>query len=464
MEIFLAIWGTIIGYRLIFAIFGFITPPKKFKRTDKQYNYAVLIPARNEELVIAQLIKSIKEQDYPSDKISIFVVAHNCTDNTAKNARTAGANVYEFNSKMKRKGIALDYLLKQIREKYSSPEQTNGIKVFDGYFVFDADNLLATDFVTQMNKAFDNKKHDAMLGYINMKNVSTTVTASYSSIILYATTLQMMRPISVLGLSQPLRGTGKLVRSCLLEKGYPWHALAEDVEFTNHMISKGYRTTYCEKAEYFDEQPLSLRILARQRMRWIRGTTWLFFKNFPSLLLGIIAPYHKKKSDKSERRRFSLLAELQKRISCVYRLIEIAPVWILQFAISTLYPIIMVVIVAFTGNGNLSQLTLIVVLYFIYTYFYYLLYFSFTLLREHRKMRVRPTKIARHLFIIPFIAIILDYVSFVAAFWPVKWKPIPHVIGKEIGEVQNEKTLAYYMYDHWTVDAKETSEKPNQKD
>ena len=50
-----------------------------------------LIAARNEEAVIAQLIESIKHQDYPAELIDTFVVADNCTDDTAEVAEKSGA-------------------------------------------------------------------------------------------------------------------------------------------------------------------------------------------------------------------------------------------------------------------------------------------------------------------------------------------------------------------------------------
>ncbi|MDR0462041.1 MAG: hypothetical protein LBG88_01745, partial [Christensenellaceae bacterium] len=53
----------IIGaYRTIFIIIGVIFKPKKFKPTINKYKYAILIPARNEEKVIGQLIDSINKQ------------------------------------------------------------------------------------------------------------------------------------------------------------------------------------------------------------------------------------------------------------------------------------------------------------------------------------------------------------------------------------------------------------------
>ena len=83
---------------------------RKFQPAKKNHKYAVVIPARNEEPVIKNLINSIKKQDYPSELVTIFVIADNCTDNTAKVARENGAICYEhFNPDERTKGFALKY-------------------------------------------------------------------------------------------------------------------------------------------------------------------------------------------------------------------------------------------------------------------------------------------------------------------------------------------------------------------
>ena len=100
---------------------------RKFKRAEHNHKYAILIPARNEETVIGNLINSIKKQDYPQDLITIFVVADNCTDNTAQIAREKGAICYEHHNPDERtKGFALKYLFEQIQRDY-------GITSFEGY-------------------------------------------------------------------------------------------------------------------------------------------------------------------------------------------------------------------------------------------------------------------------------------------------------------------------------------------
>lgn len=71
---------------------------KKYPTSAKKGRYGCIIPARNEENTVADLIKSIRKSDYPQDKLDIFVVAHNCTDKTAEVARAAGAIVYEYNN------------------------------------------------------------------------------------------------------------------------------------------------------------------------------------------------------------------------------------------------------------------------------------------------------------------------------------------------------------------------------
>ena len=76
----------LVTYRIFYFILGlFFT--RKFKKAKKNHKYGIVIAARNEETVIGNLIDSINKQDYPKELLTIFVVADNCTDNTAKIAR-----------------------------------------------------------------------------------------------------------------------------------------------------------------------------------------------------------------------------------------------------------------------------------------------------------------------------------------------------------------------------------------
>ena len=104
-------------YLPIYTVIGFFAT-RRFFPTDKRYKYAILVAARNEKNVIGNLLDSINKQDYPKDLLTVFVVADNCTDNTADIARKHGAKVYERQDPSRRtKGFALQFLFENISWK-----------------------------------------------------------------------------------------------------------------------------------------------------------------------------------------------------------------------------------------------------------------------------------------------------------------------------------------------------------
>ena len=80
------------AYQFVYVLVPFFVK-KSWTDNTKSNRFAVLIAARNEEAVIAQLIESIRAQDYPAELVDVFVAADNCTDRTAAVAAAAGAEV-----------------------------------------------------------------------------------------------------------------------------------------------------------------------------------------------------------------------------------------------------------------------------------------------------------------------------------------------------------------------------------
>lgn len=77
-----SVLAILMAYKTVYWLIGlFFT--RKFKPAKKKHKYAILIAARNEKNVIGNLLDSINKQDYPSELLTTFVVADNCTDNTA---------------------------------------------------------------------------------------------------------------------------------------------------------------------------------------------------------------------------------------------------------------------------------------------------------------------------------------------------------------------------------------------
>lgn len=280
--IFAVIFILCVGYQFIYIFVPFMKGGKKL-RAKKMNKYAVLIPARNEEKVIPHLIASIKGQTYPSELIDIFVIADNCTDNTAQVAMDAGAfHVYQReNKELIGKGYALDYTLAKIREDYPDND-------YEGYFVFDADNLLDERYIEEMNTMFSNG-HRIITSYRNTKNYGTSWVSAGCSLWYLRESRFLNHPRTLLNTSCAISGTGFLVHREVLEKvgGWKFFLLTEDIEFTLHHVLEGECIAYCDKAVLYDEQPVKFSQSWRQRMRWTKGSMQVTRKYFFKMVKGI---------------------------------------------------------------------------------------------------------------------------------------------------------------------------------
>ena len=283
-------------HRVPFMIIGlFFT--RKFPPAKQYHKYAVLIPARNEAPVLANLLKSLEKQDYPKEYLTVFVVADNCTDNTADIARANGAVCYEHQNPNERtKGYALKYLFEQIARDY-------GIESFEGYFIFDADNLLNRDFISRMNDSFD-AGEKIVTSYRNSKNFDENwVSASYALHWIRSSRMRH-RARSVLRLATNIQGTGFLFANELVRNGWKYVSLTEDRAFTADAVAHGYAISYNDAAMFYDEQPTSIKIGFRQRIRWSKGHLQAFVETGWYLFLNIFVGNVFRK--KEERRKMPL--------------------------------------------------------------------------------------------------------------------------------------------------------------
>ena len=370
---------------------------RKEPKFTKINNFAALICARNEEGVISDLIKSLKAQTYPEKLINIFVMADNCTDDTAEVARRAGAVVYERENKAKvGKGYALDALLKAIKKDY--PEG------FDGYFVFDADNILKEDFVEQMNLTFS-QGYDAVTSYRNSKNYgSNWISAGYALWFLRESRY-LNHARTLLGTSCPVSGTGFLFSREIAEEidGWPYHTLTEDIEFSVAQIIKGKKTCMSADAMLFDEQPVDFTQSWNQRVRWCKG------------FLQVIKRYGK-----------DLLVGAKNSFACYDMSMTIMPAYVLGmlsliinlvFAIyAVLFMDDMSVYMSSLGRATLSS---------------YIMLFAVGLITSVTEWKnIHTSAIRKIIYLFTFPVFMFTYfpVAFVAIFAKTEWKPIKHSV------------------------------------
>ncbi|MGX4601707.1 glycosyltransferase [Faecalimicrobium sp. JNUCC 81] len=380
----------------------------KINVNNVMHKFAVIVSARNESDVIEEFIHTVHLQDYPDRLIDVYVVADNCTDDTAKVARKTGAYVYErFNSDNIGKGYALDFLFKILRNKK--------IK-YDGYFIFDADNLLSGNYISEMNKVF-NDGYKIITSYRNSKNYdSNWISAGYSLWFLreskYLNYARML-----LNNSCAVSGTGFLISSEIIDKnsGWKYHLLTEDIEFTIDSIINGEKIGYCNSACFYDEQPTSFKDSWNQRMRWSKGFYQVFFKYGYDLFRSIFKNLN---------------------FSCYDMFMTISPMMLVS-VVTILFNIIMYFYSLIFNDFQTSKLAINYVFsYFFYTYCSLYILGVLTTVTEWSKIQCKGYKKILYTFTFPFFMFTYIPISLCAVFKKVEWKQIKHTINKSIEDIE----------------------------
>ncbi len=262
-------------YYMFLAMFSFFAKKRKLKETGNR-KFAIVIPAHNENQVVAAGIESIKHMDYPSELYDIYVIADNCTDNTTQVAQAAGAIVMERSDpEHGGKGYALQWFfekLKQMDQGYRS------------VVILDADNIVHPDFLKKINNKM-NQGYKIVQGYLDSKNPFDSAITGFNSIEFWVSNRMLKLSRDNLGLSAQLGGTGFSVDMDIL-RTFGWHAtcLTEDLEFTCKLVLNGHKVGWEHEAIIYDEKPLTLKASWIQRKRWMQGFADVFTQYFFPLM------------------------------------------------------------------------------------------------------------------------------------------------------------------------------------
>ncbi|HTV10182.1 MAG TPA: glycosyltransferase [Candidatus Aquilonibacter sp.] len=231
---------------------------------------AVLIPAYNEEKVIARTIRSVLMSNYKN--IRVIVIDDGSLDNTYSIATETYAKEIEqgrvtvLTKPNGGKAEALNFALQQTSEEV--------------YIGIDADGVVAHDAITRLVHHFANPRIGAVAGNAKVGNRVNLWTRWQA--LEYITSQNFeRRALDLFDVVTVVPGAIGAWRTAAVKAGGCYHpdTVAEDADLTMNIIEQGYAVIYEDQALAFTEAPINANGLARQRFRWSFGILQALYKH-----------------------------------------------------------------------------------------------------------------------------------------------------------------------------------------
>ena len=276
--VFAVLGGLFALYLLHFLFYAIIGPFHKnvFPKREEKPRYGILVSCKDEENVIARFIQSIREADYPQERLDIFVIAHNCSDHTAEIARSLGVTVIvDDNKEETTLGQAYHYAFPRIKN----------LSEYAGFFIFNADNTIRKDYFQKMNDAFLHYEgKSAITSFRNALNMNQGALPAAYGLYFGIDMMLSFQGRETMGVNSRMTGCGILIPSDQLKDGWPYISITEDLEYSADASLKGREIHFCHEAVFYDEQPTKLGTMWHQRLRWSKGVHVLARRYFFPLL------------------------------------------------------------------------------------------------------------------------------------------------------------------------------------
>jgi cellulose synthase/poly-beta-1,6-N-acetylglucosamine synthase-like glycosyltransferase len=251
---------------------------------------SVLIPARNEERVIATTIAEVANQDYRSPngepRFEILAIDDASTDGT-------GAILASLATKYDQLRI-LTRTAAQGGGKAAALNAALPLCRGDVVVVFDADILIARDFLRTLIGALD-PSIAGVQARVRIYNRDSHPLAAVQDDEFAAFHKIMQLGRNALDGAVGLGGQGQAVWAYVLRLMGGWHpgACTEDLDLTVRLVLAGFRVKFCPQAVVWQEGVTSLPAFFRQRRRWAVGNLRVCFTYLWPLLGAPVALWRK---------------------------------------------------------------------------------------------------------------------------------------------------------------------------
>jgi cellulose synthase/poly-beta-1,6-N-acetylglucosamine synthase-like glycosyltransferase len=269
----------------VLVVAGYIYYIKSTRETPvplKRYPFvSVLVPAHNEARVIVQTVESLLRLNYPQESYEIIVINDNSSDNSRAllediQQRFAGRALTIINTDPtnggKGKSNALNIGFKQSKGEY--------------IIVYDADNTPEANALVRLIEEIENDDSlGAVIGKFRTRNRDVNLLTRFINI--ETLSFQWMAQAGrwqLLNLCT-IPGTNFAIRRTILEEigGWDVKAMAEDTELSFRIYGMGYKIKLVPSSVTWEQEPQTLKVWFRQRVRWVKGNLYVLIKNFPKL-------------------------------------------------------------------------------------------------------------------------------------------------------------------------------------
>lgn len=237
-------------------------PPRPVSPGGARHRFVVLVPARNEQAQVHLPVVSVQRSTYPPELRRVVVVADNCTDATASEARAHGAEVWErFEPQRLSKGAAVAWALERLLTRHD----------WDAVVLLDADGEMAPHFLDVVDGRLA-AGADVVQGERHVSNATENVVARLAQVSSAAQCVLRPRGRARLGGSPKLVGNGMVIRRRVLVR-CPWRAegLVEDFEYWLQLLQHGIHPVHEPCAVVSDLMPTDVASARVQRSRWEAG-------------------------------------------------------------------------------------------------------------------------------------------------------------------------------------------------
>ena len=267
-----------VGYLVLFAVASLFAVKKDLLATDRRHRFLVLIPSYKEDKVIGDTVQAALSQQYPQEYFRVMVISDQMNESTNDHLRSMGAEVLEIHYEESSKALALQSAIRSCQSDAPS----------DYVVILDADNIIASDYLEQVNRYTQQTQCKVLQTHRTAKNLNT------STAILDAAIEEMNNSIFrlghvQLGFSSALIGSGMVMDYIwFAENIFHTHSAGEDKELEELLLRQHIHIHYADSIRVLDEKVQQKEAMGKQRKRWIATQFFLaglMWKRVPQAIL-----------------------------------------------------------------------------------------------------------------------------------------------------------------------------------